>query len=156
MCRFIATPALESFPSLLLSRSHQLKTWLSRLPISSSRLSRKVQRQSGQHQIPVSFSRPPGQKDATGRQSLASCSTSSLSPHSLRVRGLPLHAKYWLTGIRTLTDLTHVGFAGRRFDIYLLVSKNHDSPKEGSNTYTLPSSSSLRSYSPNTQLVLRH
>jgi hypothetical protein len=80
----IAAPALESFPSLFLSQSHQLETWLSRLPISSSRLSRKVQRQSGQHQIPVSFSRPLGQKDATGRQSLALCSTSSLPRHSLR------------------------------------------------------------------------
>jgi len=71
----------------LIIQSHQLKTWLSRLPISSSRLSRKVQRQSGQHRIPVSFSRPLGQKDVTGRQSLASCSTSSLLLYSLRLEG---------------------------------------------------------------------
>jgi hypothetical protein len=142
VCRFIATPALESFPSLSLSQSHQLKTWLSRLPISSSRLSRKVQRQSGQHQIPVSFSRPLGQKDATGRQSLASCSTSSLPPHKFAVRGLPLHAKYWLTGIRTLTDLTHVGFAGRRSDIIVGEQRIMTLPKRETNAYTLPSSPS--------------
>jgi hypothetical protein len=71
---------------LLFTESSQLKTWLSRLAQSSSRLPRKVQRQTGQHRIAISFSRPLGQKDVTGRQNLASCCTGSLLLYRVRRR----------------------------------------------------------------------